>query len=107
MQCASLVAIKQLLMPAIAVGVQLTPVDHPPLQSWLFHNGVNMRVQSLPVFWKSFRSALLLLNAPSPSGLAETFTEPLSVLAALPPHPWRLSEKRLHLNVVAALGRIL
>lgn len=50
MQWASLVAIKQLLIPAMAVGVQLTPVDHPPLQSWLFHKGVNMRVQSLPVF---------------------------------------------------------
>lgn len=33
MQCASLVAMKQLLIPAMAVGVQLTPVDQPPLQS--------------------------------------------------------------------------
>lgn len=66
-----------------------------------------MRVQSLPVFWKSLRSALLLLNAPSPSGLAEPLTVPLKVLAALPPQPCRLSAKRLHLNVAAALGRSL
>jgi hypothetical protein len=32
MQCASLVAIQQLLIPTIAVGVQLTPVDQPPMQ---------------------------------------------------------------------------
>ena len=60
MQCASLALIQQLVIPAIAVGVQLAPVDQPPLQLWLLQRGVNMRVQSFPVFWKSLRSTLVL-----------------------------------------------